>query len=149
MNTLISLKYAKLYGKPLGFQMNVWVGGGKYTANAYVFKGVSLGVLQIPQLIGFAADYTGLLSNSVLLGTSVLFNWKITEMSGNSSFICFEEDIYSEVPNKKFPYMQYVDTNANVFKQYELLDSADEAESSLFDESQAFNATIKKLNNFD
>jgi len=126
MNTLVPLYYAEVAGTPLNLTMPVVVGGHKYHTQAYYFKDVQLGGLKIKRLIAFAADYKGVIARAILLGTAVVFNWKVTELSGNSPVICFEEDIYVGVADKKFPYMQYVDTTDRVFKYAALTDSADE-----------------------
>ena len=108
--SLVPLKRAKEFGKPLDYRADVTVGGNKYKAQLYLLEKLQFGTFLIEEVTMFAAEYKDSLEDRLLIGNNILFNLRIDLFRNETGVLNFEFTKYRYTKNKDKPFIFFFDS---------------------------------------
>ena len=117
--TMLDIDLAHTYGEKLLETQAIGLGSTRYLAQAYKLEGFLLGNLELKNVFVLAAqfDIANELYYGMLLGLNVLNNLRYC-VDRNENTISIQENIFSGIPDKNYPYMHWFRKNENNEKVY-------------------------------
>ena len=117
--TMLDITLAKRFGEILPETQSIGLGSRRYLAQAYKLEGLLIGSLELNSVFVLAARYdiTEEIYSGMLLGLNVLNNLRYC-VDRNENTISIQENIFSGIPDKNYPYMHWFRKNKNNEKVY-------------------------------